>query len=83
MPKQGKNAYKPIEMAQLAIADKVKYPQFVGNVAVVDTKQFWKNISKSPVPSGNQHYHWNKSAEIYLDIGFGAAKAFEQLRQEK
>ena len=81
--KQGKNSYKPIEKAQLAIADKEKFPQLVGNVAVVDTKPFWKEISKSPVPSGNQHYHWNKSAEIYMDIGFSAAKAFEGLKKVK
>ena len=55
--KQHKNSYKPIERAQLAIADKEKYPQFVGNIAVVDTKQYWKDTTESPVPNGNQHYH--------------------------
>ena len=81
--KRDKNGYKPIERAQLAIADKTKYPQFAGNVMVVDTKAYWKEISRSPVPSGNQHYHWNKSAEIYMDIGFGAAKAFVPLKKAK
>ncbi len=70
------NITHPIEKAQLAIADYKRFPEFKGNVVVVDTKAFIKDIKKSPVPNGNQHYHWNKSAEIYLDIGFAMAKEF-------
>lgn len=66
----------PIETAQKAIT---KVRAFRGNVAVVDTKEYWKSIKKSPSPGGGQHYHWNKSAEIYLDIGFACAEAFVQL----
>ena len=66
-----------IVTAQLAVA---KVKGFKGNVAVVDTRQFWKSAKESPAPGGGQHYHWNKSAEIYMDLGFACAKAFEELR---
>jgi len=73
-----KPKHKPIEKAQLAIA---KVKKFKGNVAVVDTIKFWKSSKDSPAPKGNQHYHWNKSAEIYMDIGFACAEAFEDLKK--
>lgn len=69
---------KPIEKAQMAIT---KVRDFKGNVAVVDTKKYWKSIKESPSPGGGQHYHWNKSAEIYMDIGFACAEAFENLKK--
>ena len=69
---------KPIEKAQQAIAT-VK--GLKGNVAVVDTRKYWRSAKVSPVPSGGQHYHWNKSAEIYLDLGFACAEAFVQLKK--
>ena len=67
---------KPIEKAQRAIT---KVRSFKGNVAVVETSQFWKSAKLSPSTGGGQHYHWNKSAEIYMDIGFACAKAFQKL----
>ncbi len=70
----------PIERAQLAIADFKRFPEFKGNVAVVDTKSYCKDIKLSPIPSGGQHYHWNKSAETYLEIGFGLAKSFASFK---
>lgn len=70
----------PIEKAQLAITDFKRFPEFKGNVTVVDTKLYCKDIKLSPIPSGGQHYHWNKSAETYLDIGFGMAKSFTSFK---
>ena len=70
---------KPIEKAQMAIT---KVKEFKDNVAVVDTKKYWRSAKNSPVPSGGQHYHWNKSAEIYMDLGFACAEAFEELKKE-
>lgn len=67
-----------IEKAQLAVA---KVRGFKGNVAVVDARKLWKSAKESPVPNGNQHYHWNKSAEIYMDIGFACAEAFADLKK--
>ena len=69
--------HKPIETAQLAIT---KVRDFRGNIEVVDTIKYWKSIKQSPSPGGGQHYHWNKSAEIYMDIGFACAEAFEELK---
>ena len=74
---ENKPKAKPIEKAQLAIA---KVREFRGNVAVVDTRDYWKSIKDSPAPGGGQHYHWNKSAEIYMDIGFACAEAFAELK---
>ena len=69
---------KPIEKAQMAIT---KVKAFKGNVAIVDTKKFWRSSEESPVPSGGQHYHWNKSAEIYMDLGFACAEEFGDLKK--
>lgn len=68
----------PIEAAQLAVA---KVRGFKGNVAVVDARKLWKSSKESPIPSGGQHYHWNKSAEIYMDLGFASAEAFAGLKK--
>ena len=52
--------------AQLAMEDFVKYPEFEDNVAVVDTREFWREVSESPADQG---YHWNRNAESYFLIG--------------
>jgi hypothetical protein len=49
--------------AQMAVAD---YPDFIGNVKVVDTRDFWREAEDSPA---NQSYHWNRNAESYFLIG--------------
>ncbi|NHE56636.1 sialate O-acetylesterase [Cyclobacterium plantarum] len=49
--------------AQLAVAD---LPEFMGNVKVVDTRDFWRDVHDSPA---NQSYHWNRNAESYFLIG--------------
>ena len=72
--------YKKIELAQLAIADKTRYPAFEGNVAVVDAKQYWISPNLSPCKGGGQHYHWNQNAKSYMDMGFGIADAMYRLQ---
>jgi len=57
--------------AQLAMADASKYPEFEGNVAVVETRGFWRTVAESPA---NQSYHWNRNAETYFLIGNGMAE---------
>ncbi|MBA7636855.1 hypothetical protein ES703_44483 [subsurface metagenome] len=52
--------------AQLAMANATTYPEFVGNVAVVETRDFWRTAAESPA---NQAYHWNRNAETYFLIG--------------
>ncbi|MCF7956332.1 MAG: sialate O-acetylesterase [Phycisphaerae bacterium] len=52
--------------AQLAMEDFTKYPEFEGNVAVDDTRDYWRTVEESPA---NQGYHWNRNAETYCLIG--------------
>ena len=52
--------------AQLAPADPKKYPQFAGNVAGVETRDFWRPRDASP---SKQEYHWNRNFETYYLIG--------------
>lgn len=49
--------------AQLAVAD---FPEFMGNVKVVETRDFWRDVEDSPA---EQSYHWNRNAESYFLIG--------------
>jgi lysophospholipase L1-like esterase len=61
--------------AQLAIGDPKQYPQFVGNVAVIDTRPFWRPHSQSP--GGRDPYRGN--AQSYLDIGSAMGQAMLKL----
>ncbi len=53
---------------QLALADAKKYPAFKGNVAGVETRNFWKERADSP---SKQEYHWNRNWETLYLIGKG------------
>jgi hypothetical protein len=57
--------------AQLAMEDFAKYPEFEGNVAGVDTRDFWRESEVSP---SSQGYHWNRNAETYCLIGDGMGR---------
>ena len=57
--------------AQLAMEDFAKYPEFEGNVAGVDTRDFWRESEVSP---SSQGYHWNRNAETYFLIGNAMAE---------
>ncbi len=59
--------------AQAAVA---KHPEFMGNVAFVATREFWRE--KEDSPSG-QGYHWNTNAETYYLIGEAMAEAMLEL----
>ena len=52
--------------AQLAMEDFTKYPAFEGNVAVIDSRDFWRDAAVSPADQG---YHWNRNGETYFLIG--------------
>ncbi|MDO5970630.1 NPCBM/NEW2 domain-containing protein [Flavivirga aquimarina] len=54
--------------AQLAVAN---HTEFNGNVAAIDTRDFWRDIENSP---SKQVYHWNRNAESYLLVGRAIAK---------
>ncbi|MGB1130239.1 MAG: sialate O-acetylesterase, partial [Haloferula sp.] len=70
---------RPVDLmnAQLAMADPVAYPAFAGNVAVVDTRDFWRDPANSP--SQTQSYHWNRNAETYFLIGQSMALGLQSL----
>lgn len=54
---------------QEGVADPAAYPEFVDNVAVIDTRGFWRASADSPLPS--QPEHWYQNAESYYLIGEG------------
>jgi Carbohydrate esterase, sialic acid-specific acetylesterase len=49
-----------VELAQLAVADAKKYPEFKGNVKTENVRPFWRDASVSPSSLG---YHWNHNGE--------------------
>ncbi|MEO1992589.1 MAG: sialate O-acetylesterase [Pirellulales bacterium] len=59
--------------AQAAVAKK---KEFKGNVAFVETKNFYRPPEVSP---SRQGYHWNNNAETYFLIGEGMGKAMLSL----
>ncbi len=65
--------------AQLAMANATKYPDFVGNVSVVETRDFYRDVNASPA---NQGFHWNQNGETYYLIGQGMGEAMAQLVPE-
>lgn len=58
--------------AQLAPADAKKYPQFKGNVAGVETRDFQRSQEESPSKQG---YHWNRNWETFYLIGKSMGEA--------
>jgi len=75
-----------IKTAQKSMADTVKYPQFKGNLAVVDTShpygaeklQFMFDAKDSP---RKQDFHWNGNARTHLNIGFAMAEEMPKLNK--
>lgn len=59
--------------AQAAVAQR---PEFLGNVAFVGTRAFWRPAERSP---SGQGYHWNSSAETYCLIGEAMGEAMKRL----
>jgi len=76
----------PIKDGQLAMGDTEKYPEFAGNVAVVDTDKpygpgqmkFKFYTEKNPDSVG---YHWNNHANSYFNIGRALAAEMLKLDQ--
>ena len=62
--------------AQLAVGNTSKYPEFAGNVAVVETRQYHRDMIAS---AGKACYHWNNNAQSYWDVGQAMGKAWLQL----
>jgi len=51
---------------QLAVADAEKYPDFKGNVAAVETRDFQRSEEESP---SGQGFHWLRNWETFYLIG--------------
>lgn len=64
--------WKGVWEAQMAIGDPKQHPEFVGNVASVDTRDFWREVAESPT---SQDYHYNRNPESYLLIGEAMGRA--------
>ena len=50
----------------MAVGDPEQHPQFKGNVASVDVRDFWRDVEEAPQPQG---HHYNRSAATYLLTG--------------
>ncbi|MCP4849701.1 MAG: sialate O-acetylesterase [Verrucomicrobiaceae bacterium] len=65
-----------IHQAQMAVGDAQKHPEYAGNVASVDTRDFWREVDESPK---GEDYHYNRNAETYLLIGDALGRAMVKL----
>ncbi|MEX2381232.1 MAG: sialate O-acetylesterase [Opitutales bacterium] len=61
---------------QLAVADEQKYPEFSGNVAGVETRDFQRPREESP---SGQDFHWLRNWETYYLIGKSMGEAMTDL----
>jgi alpha-galactosidase len=52
--------------AQHAVA---KAREFSRNVKTMEARGFWRDKAISPIPSGNQGYHYNRHAETFMLVG--------------
>jgi len=75
-PPRYKAKVEKLMEAQLALSDADKYPQFEGNVAGVETRDFQRTTEESP---SKQEYHWNRNWETYYLIGKSMGEAMIEL----
>jgi alpha-galactosidase len=61
-----KTRVEKLMVAQLALADPVKHPEFKGTVAGVETRGFQRSQEESP---SKQEFHWNRNWETLYLIG--------------
>lgn len=66
IPARYKEKVEKLMNAQLALGDPEKYPEFKGNVAGVETRDFQRSEEESPSKQG---YHWMRNWETYYLIG--------------
>lgn len=68
--------WKGVWEAQMAVGDPGQHPEFKGNVASVDTRDFWREIEESP---RSQDYHYHRNPEFYLLTGEAMGRAMVRL----
>ena len=78
----------PVVQGQLAMADAKKYPEFVGNVAVIDTHQPYGQDKMTfkfdnDGPTEKVGYHWNNNARSYTNVGIAMAAEMPGLEKPK
>ncbi|MDB4323381.1 sialate O-acetylesterase [Akkermansiaceae bacterium] len=78
-PKRYKAKVEKLMDAQLALSDAKKYPNFAGNVAGVETRDFQRTLEESPSKQG---YHWNRNWETYYLIGTSMGAEMGKLIEE-
>lgn len=71
-----KKKVEKLMVAQLALADAKKYPEFKGNVAGVETRDFQRTRAESP---SKQEYHWMRNWETFYLIGKSMGDAMVKL----
>ncbi|MBK1825881.1 sialate O-acetylesterase [Haloferula rosea] len=76
IPKRYKAKVEKLMVAQLALAEPEKYPQFAGNVGGVETRDFQRSQEESP---SKQEYHWMRNWETYYLIGESMAQSMIRL----
>jgi alpha-galactosidase len=64
--------FRGIMAAQMAVGDPAKHPEFAGNVASIDTRDYWREVDESPK---GEDYHYNRNAETYLRVGDAIGRA--------
>lgn len=76
-PPRYKERVEKLMNAQLALADPEKYPEFAGNVAGVETRDYQRTEEESP---SKQEYHWMRNWETYYLIGKAMGDSMVELR---
>ena len=76
IPKRYKAKVEKLMEAQLALGDPKRYPDFRGNVAGVETRDFQRTREESP---SKQEYHWMRNWETYYLIGKSMGDAMVKL----
>lgn len=79
IPARYKAKVEKLMEAQLALANATKYPEFAGNVAGVETRDFQRSREQSP---SKQDCHWMRNWETYYLIGKGMGDALVGLPPE-
>ncbi|MEN8695470.1 MAG: sialate O-acetylesterase [Akkermansiaceae bacterium] len=78
LPKRYKAKVEKHVEAQLAPGDAKKYPEFKGNFAGVETRDFHRTQEQSPSKQG---YHWNRNWETYYLIGTSMGQEMVKLQK--
>jgi len=71
-----KQRVEKLMAAQLALADPKRHPEFKGNVAAVETRDFQRPREESP---SRQDYHWYRNWETFYLIGKSMGEAMVDL----